>query len=285
MRNLTTLTLILLSLCVFGQEQPKLDRVVVKMWAVDSKNNADTVIFGYDKNATNGIDTQLGERNIIGQAYNNTLEIRGLQRKPENQICGQGGYAFYSDVDFETKINFRNILYPPNLFEFIVKGKNYPIQIYADFKELFDSTYYSSIVSKVSLHDSLCNTPIWTNLYSNDNLLLTIDNDKQYLVKINLNYIFDGLFNSDSNCKFKIFPTSVTDFLNIEYKTEYQNFYLDVYNSLGQTVLKQTFSANLKLDITTLKQGIYFVQSNHSAIYILRPSFPHFTFGAKNYDT
>ena len=103
MRNLVMLSLILLSLCMFGQELPNLNRAIVKMWAIDSENNRDSVQFGYDKNATDGIDSQLGEKDISGQAFNNTLELREFQRKPENQICGQSGYAFYSNVNLIQK--------------------------------------------------------------------------------------------------------------------------------------------------------------------------------------
>ncbi len=260
MRNLVTLSLILLSLYVFGQEQPKLDRVVVKMWAVDSKNNTDSVIFGYDKNATNGVDTQLGEKDILEQAYNTTLELRGFQRKPENQICGEGGYGFYSDTNFDTKINFRDILYPPNFFEFIVKGKNYPIQIYADFKEMFDSTYYNGW-SQILLYDSLCHTPKVVRANPTEKLIFTVENEKQYLIKVYLDYVFDGLSEINSErSEYNIFPTFVTDNLTIESKINNRNNFVEVYNSLGQNILEKWFSSSLKLDLKTLKQGIYFVQ-------------------------
>lgn len=258
MKNLVMLSLFFLSLSMFGQEQPKLDRVVVRMWAIDSKDNIDSIIFGYDKNATNGIDTQLGEKDILEQVYNNTLELRGFQRKSENQICG--GSGFDSDTNFDTKINFRDILYPPNIFEFIIKGKNYPIQIYADFKEMFDSTYYNS-VSQIYLYDSLCNTPkvVWAD-YS-EKLLFSIDNEKQYLIKVNLNYIFDGLseINSETS-RYNIFPTFVTDNLTIESKINNSDNFVEVYNSIGRPVIDKEFSTTLKLDLKTLKQGIYFVR-------------------------
>lgn len=266
MRNLVMLSLILLSLCMFSQVQPKLDRVVVKMWAVDSKNNTDTVLFGYDKNATNGIDTQLGEKDIIGQAFNNTLEIRGFQRKPENQICGQGGYVFYSDVDFDTKINFRDLLYPPNFFEFIVKGKNYPIQIYADFKELFDSTYYNEW-SQIFLYDSLCHTPKYVRANPTVKLVFSVENEQQYLIKVYLDYVFDDFGGHDGisqpnseSSEYVISQTFVTDNLTIENRINNRNNFVGIYNSLGQNIIDKTFSSSLKLDLKTLKQGIYFIQ-------------------------
>lgn len=259
MRNLATLSLILFSLFLFGQEQPKLDRVIVKMWVVDSENNSDTVQFGYDKNATDGIDAQLGEKDISGQEFNNTLEIRSFQRKPENHICNQGGNAFYSNVDFDSKINFRDKLYPGNLFEFFIKGSHYPIKLYADFKEMFDSTYYNGW-SRISLYDSLCNVPIWSKINDSDKLQLTLENNKQYLVKINLDYVFDGISKTNETSEFNVFPTLVSDYLTIENTADNRNNIIEIYNSLGQIVLKQTFSANIKLDLKSLRQGIYLLQ-------------------------
>lgn len=259
MRNLVILFLILFSLCLFGQEQPELNRVIVKMWAVDSENNSDTVQFGYDKNATDGIDTQLGEIDISAQAFNSLLELRSFQRKPENQICGQGGYTFYSDVDFDSKINFRNRLHAGNFFEFFIKGTHYPIQLYADFKELFDSTNYSGW-TQVYLADSLCYIPKTKSPYHSENLLFTIDNNKQYLVKVKLDHTFNGISEINKTSEFNVFPTLVTDYLTIKNTDDKQNNFIDIYDLLGQKVLQQSFSANLKLDLKSLKQGIYFVQ-------------------------
>jgi uncharacterized protein YnzC (UPF0291/DUF896 family) len=259
MRTLVTLSLILFSLCLFGQELPNLNRAIVKMWAVDSENNRDSVEFGYDKNATVGIDSQLGEKDILGQAFNSTLELRSFQRKPENQICGQGGYTFYSSVNFDSKINFRNRLQAGNFFEFFIKGIHYPIQLYADFKELFDSTYYSGW-TQVYLVDSLCGIQKIKSPYHSENLLFTIENNKQYLVKVKLDHTFDGISEINNTSEFNVFPTLVTDYLTIENTTKNQNNFIEIYNSLAQKVLRQTYTVNIKLDLKSLRQGIYFVQ-------------------------
>ncbi len=259
MRNLVTLSLILFSLCVFGQDLPYLNRAIVKMWAVDSENNRDSVQFGYDKNATDGIDTQLREIDISGQPFNNLLELRSFQRKPNNIICEQSGNYFYSDVDLDSKINFRNRLHAGNVFEFFIKGTHYPIKLYADFKEIFDSTYYSGW-TLVYLADSLCDMPKIMSPYHSENLLFTIDNNKQYLVKVKLDHTFNGISEINKTSEFNVFPTIVTDYLTIENTADNQNNSIEIYNSLGQKILKQTFNGILNLDLKSLKQGIYFVQ-------------------------
>jgi len=258
MRNLVTLSLIFLSLSLFGQPEPRLDSVVVKMWAVDSQNNRDSVIFGYDKYATDGIDTKLGEKDIIGQAYNNILELRGFQRKYESQICTSVG--FYSIYDFDTKINLRNAYYAGNTFEFIIKGKNYPIQVYADFKNLFDNTDYRDMC-QILLYDNSCQFQKMVGASYTEKLLFTVENETQNIIQVRLDYIFDGISEINSErSEYNIFPTFVTDNLTIESKINNRNNFIGIYNSLGQIVIDQAFSSSLNLDLKTIKQGIYFVQ-------------------------
>jgi hypothetical protein len=270
MRNFSLIFLIFLSLQT--EAQKNLDRVTIKLWAIDSENNIDSVFFGYDKSATNDIDTFLGEKNIINQPFNELIELRSIQRKYEDQLCNEGGYSFNSEFNFDSKINFRSILYPPNLFEFIVKGKNYPIKIYADFKEMFDSTYYDGY-SKIFLFDSLCNTPIVISANFSDTLLFSVENERQYLIKINLDYIHDGISKLvDESDDYKVFPTLVTGELFVKSKNNYENNSIEIYNSIGVKVLTYKFFGNKSIDLTELKKGIYFVNvqsvdQKHKGVY------------------
>jgi hypothetical protein len=270
MRNFALIFLIFLSLQT--EAQKNLDRVTIKLWAIDSENNIDSVFFGYDKSATNDIDTLLGEKNIINQPFKELIELRSIQRKYEDQLCNEGGYSFNSEFNFDSKINFRSILYPPNLFEFIVKGKNYPIKIYADFKEMFDSTYYGGY-SKIFLFDSLCNTPIVISANFSDTLLFSVENERQYLIKINLDYIHDGISKLvDESDDYKVFPTLVTGKLLVESKNNYENTSIEIYNSIGVKVLTDKFFGNKSIDLTELKKGIYFVNvqsvdQKHKGVY------------------
>jgi hypothetical protein len=270
MRRFALIFLIFISLQ--NEAQKNLDRVTIKLWAIDSENNIDSVFFGYDKNATNDIDTVLGEKNIINQPFNELIELRSIQRKYEDQMCNEGGYSFDSEFNFDSKINFRSILYPPNLFEFIVKGKNYPIKIYADFKEMFDSTYYDGW-SQIILYDSLCNTPIVLRANDSDTLLFTVENERQYLIKIDLVYVHDGIYELvDKSDDYKVFPTLVTGKLFVESRNNNENTSIEIYNSIGEKVLTDMFSDNTIIDLTELKKGIYFVNvqsddQKHKGVY------------------
>ena len=270
MRRFTLIFLIFLSLQT--EAQKNLDRVTIKLWAIDSENNIDSVFFGYDKYATNDIDTVLGEKNIINQPFNELIELRSIQRKYEDQVCNEGGYSFNSEFNFDSKINFRNILYAPNLFEFIVKGKNYPIKVYADFKEMFDSTYYDGW-SQIILYDNLCNTPMVVRANNSESLLFSIENASQYLIKINLNFVHDGISKLvDESDDFIVFPTLVTGKLFVESKSNNEKTIIEIYNSHGEKVMTDKFSGNTIVDLAELIKGIYFINvesedQKHKGVY------------------
>jgi hypothetical protein len=270
MRRFALIFLIFLSLQT--EAQKNLDRVTIKLWAIDSENNIDSVFFGYDKNATNDIDTVLGEKNIINQPFDELIELRSIQRKYEDQMCNEGGYSFNSEFNFDSKINFRSILYPPNLFEFIVKGKNYPIKIYADFKEMFDSTYYNGW-SQIFLFDSLCNSPIVIRANDSDTLLFSVENERQYLIKIDLEYVHDGIYKLvDKSYDYKVFSTLVTGKLFVESRNNNENTSIEIYNSIGEKVLTDKFFDNTIIDLKDLTKGIYFVNvqsddQKHRGVY------------------
>ncbi|MDG5493211.1 T9SS type A sorting domain-containing protein [Psychroserpens sp. SPM9] len=56
--------------CSFGQE------FSVELFFEDSAGNQDSIILGYDDNATDAIDSSFGENNIISIPYNSGLEVR-----------------------------------------------------------------------------------------------------------------------------------------------------------------------------------------------------------------
>jgi len=115
-------------------------------------------------------------------------------------------------------------------------------------------------LTKVDLVDSLCNTTKTIYPYSAEKLLLSIDNSKEYLLKVKLDYIFDGLSAIHKNNEYNVYPTLVTDYLNITNTASAQNSIIEIYNSVGQKVLMQSFSKSLKLDLNFMKQGMYVVQ-------------------------
>lgn len=70
MKNSTIILFLFLSYFSFAQE------FSVELFFQDAAGNQDSIILGYDDNATNGIDSAFGETNIISTSYNAGLDVR-----------------------------------------------------------------------------------------------------------------------------------------------------------------------------------------------------------------
>src|SRR3972149_6620806 len=112
----------------------------------DNMGRKDTVIFGLRGDATLGIDSALGEKNIHGVPYD-SLEIRAIQRDSGEYHCMRtlhGGQPIYAPENTDSKIDFRQDMtggpFPFSSiyfnFEFLIKGYEYPITVSGNFEEL-----------------------------------------------------------------------------------------------------------------------------------------------------
>jgi hypothetical protein len=106
--------------------------------AVDAKGNRDTVEYAIRDKATNGIDKELGEVNIYGQAPKGDLDMRLVQRKGDekSKIWLSAGYplsiaGFPENVDLKKDYRTFNTYAPEHATDFAIKvfAKNYPINI------------------------------------------------------------------------------------------------------------------------------------------------------------
>lgn len=71
MKTITLLLFFLLPIILMAQEEASF-----KLYFEDFTGNKDTLILGYDENATNGIDVAYGEENIISQLWSGGFEVR-----------------------------------------------------------------------------------------------------------------------------------------------------------------------------------------------------------------
>ena len=82
----------LLFFCFTGIAQ----EVELTVWAVDARNDTDSVRIGINLQATIGIDTSLGERNYFGQRDTSRFELNSIQRAPALHECN---YYFFASGD------------------------------------------------------------------------------------------------------------------------------------------------------------------------------------------
>ena len=98
---------------------------------IEDSIRSDSVIYGYKDSSTISIDTLLGEINIYDLPFD-SFEIRAVQRDNSSSLCINTN----SSLNIDSKIDYRNWDYdenPNKYFQFIIKSKFYPYNIYAVF--------------------------------------------------------------------------------------------------------------------------------------------------------
>jgi hypothetical protein len=64
----------------------------------------------------------------------------------------------------------------------------------------------------------------------------------------------------DSQSKFTIYPNPAKDKISISASTSNREFEVEIFAAKGEVMIKETFSGNVKLDVSTLRQGVYFIR-------------------------
>jgi hypothetical protein len=99
-----------------------------RLYFEDSLGNKDTIIVGYDENATNGIDTNFGEVNIAASPWNNSFEVR-----TGNGFMGETDWPInntFSDFQSKKQIKFKDCLVGQRYgIPIIVKINTPPLEI------------------------------------------------------------------------------------------------------------------------------------------------------------
>ncbi|MDA3818738.1 MAG: hypothetical protein PF486_15260, partial [Prolixibacteraceae bacterium] len=107
----------------------------IKLFVQDHIGRKDSVIIGVNDHSTLGIDSTLGERNIIDLAFD-SLDVRVIQRDSTNQICGGSNYSsnnspdLYYPANSDSKIDYRPFSgYDPLYynFEIFINAIEFPI--------------------------------------------------------------------------------------------------------------------------------------------------------------
>lgn len=167
----------IISLAQFDESQIAIVKVI------DANNSEDSVIFGFNDNATEGIDESLGEKNIIDSAYKD-LDIRLIQRNYDNK----SGYWLYgSDLymwgakfneNIDTKIDLRQYSFT-NDYIIEINAINYPIIVKINIESIYmdilkclykDNTPLDSTKGEININNT--NDTIFLFKNQENNLLL-----------------------------------------------------------------------------------------------------------------
>ncbi len=101
--------------------------------------------------------------------------------------------------------------------------------------------------------------PIVTGLYS-----VRISKDNCELISSCNSIVITNLNDINTVAHTSLFPNPFDDLLNIEFDKVYRKIKLNVYGEDGKSVFNQQYESkkNIKIDLSALKKGIYFIKIN-----------------------
>lgn len=249
---------ILLALCLTQTSVYAQD--IIKLIAVDSLGNRDSIQFGLDDLSTLDIATAFDEINIYEEPLD-ALDIRIIQRDSLNHHClltahstsGRIGTPLYYDSNSDLKVDFRpqsgafGTLYMN--FEIIVRSVNHPVQIIADFSK-FSGLHGPGAFrddSAITLLDPDCQsveTIVTGRFRNNDTLFVLHDTINTFVIE------FAHIINVPETSveKVKVFPNPFTSTVNIQS----ENMAYTEVSDLSGKVLATTNDRTLTLRIWTV---------------------------------
>lgn len=238
----------------------------------DASGKMDSLIFGFDSNATDSVDTQFQENNIKSNPYKSIFEARiGNMDYSEHDQYSADFTSFHSKIQIvEKDCGVRNF---PYISVICLNEVQFPIELTWQQTLFQDSCVNQSLVTDwhpggwfdaayggeqypVYLKDQ--NTAIFThtthgfiqeNGDTTNKLFLTLASDKHKITSI-----------AEVDTKFfVVYPNPANDFITI--KSDYpipNNTKVILFNSLGQKV--KTIEEIDKIDLSNLTDGLYFIK-------------------------
>ncbi len=266
MKILLAITVILTPLFCFTQS---IDSIVIA--AIDGIGHTDTVKFGFKDDASVGIDSLFGEKNLYGEP-NQDLDLRFIHRT-ETQIehgidtfwlsgCSSTGNV----KPFPENLDMKNDFRAPNPFfdnQFVLKvnGSNFPItvKLVGYYGGLYDIPF--------CIHDSLTITP--SNMDNGDIDTIVHIEDSQQLCLINFRPWVILSSKKDYRTGFRLFPNPSNRTINLRHSG--YNLLNEVINingtKLGRFI---SFGDNYEFNISEYPPGIYFIRNKFGSYKFIK---------------
>ena len=261
---------------IFSQQTPEFS---FEFWIEDALGNKDTVTIGYDELATDGIDSNFGEIDIINQTWNSDLEARvgdkiytGLGILSSDWIRPNNSYlskkqilkSYCEESDYSERVSIQ------------FTAENYPITISWNDKLFEENCHkYSFIFGQddhyhfdVTGFVMLRSTNSWvidsTLIFEGRTLASYESNGKTIGVLqfvFHRNYTLDVAANKLNDIK--VYPNPViNDFINVEFEGQF------VLLDITGKIIQQGKVLNNKIGFEVLDKGIYnLILTNGSATH------------------
>jgi len=246
----------------------------------DAQGNKDTIVFGYDSQATTGIDLSFGEQNIKGIPFAD-FDVRISNNSFPNPFGSDSAHFYPDSTAYQTKMQIYNYDSTNgnsiSIFAINIFCKHFPIKIKWDNPQLFDTDgKYNTLITnwnpvgwpdaKSSIYEEF---PAFLRIIDSakfdviPHCFINSANDTVQLLFFAFipesNIYFSGIDDvSDNLNEIKLTPTISNGIFNIYSKEKLIT--LDVYDVYGNNILSK--ADNFKaatIDLSGNAQGLYLI--------------------------
>lgn len=261
----------------------------------DALGNKDSLFFGFNKQATRGIDTLLGEVNLINETYDPTF------------------YVFFSNATYYDSDNSDYCLgdtrrptfiskhqyYNTTPIEIGIIAKNWPVTISWDkedvmrwnlnkFFEYEDPfMFLTGWNPPGGWFDASCGCGFWPDIYTDISKASSISLNNNSFCKYNVDFttdsiclMFAGVEPIGTNTKLLALPEIIYSYnseskvLTIENNIKVGNFNIEITDLSGKTIIRKKesigYSDSRDISLSDLNPGVYLVKissDENSSIY------------------
>ena len=271
-RNYLTILIITFPIILFGQE------FSFPMYFEDAKGNRDTMVLGYDENATDSIDTEFEEVNIISHPLKTNLDVR------TNNIIYLSSHRPDSSILFQLKKQILKKIpkWPicgTGILHIEIKCKNWPVTA------RWDNTLFKDTCNQGTIFTGL-HPGLWWDV-GTESCLHRAELTNQNEVSFNKNYDQrvrkeEAYINSNGDTisffwftfhdvwlitdteepilknSIIVFPNPGSDLIQFRIPQELSLRKIEIYNSLGQK-MKDFPVYDEYFDVNEYETGIYWI--------------------------
>jgi hypothetical protein len=246
----------------------------------DALGNKDTIVFGFDSQATTGIDLSFGEQNIKGIPFTD-FDVRISNNSFPSPFGGDSAHFYPDSTGYQTKKQIYNYDSTNgssiSIFAINIFCKHFPIKIKWEHPQLFDTDgKFNTLITNWNpngwpdVNSSICEEfPTFLRVIDSaefdviPHCFINSTNDTMQLLyfafipKSNIYYYgIDDV--SDNLYEIKLTPTISNGKFNIY--SEENFFTVDVYDVYGNSILSKAGDLNAaSIDLSGNAQGFYLI--------------------------
>jgi hypothetical protein len=238
----------------------------------DAVGNRDTITLGYDATASDTINPQYGEVNIVNQSWDSVFEVRLSEFDYINYTGATYNPLFQSKKKIMKFVPQIPCIYSSAPVFIAVKNKYRPFHFTWDSTLFQDTTRMSS---GFQFYHYVCVGPAWAS--STDSLMFEDplnyceqchtehNGDTIWLIGFTFSYYNTIGFQDpiSEDVVVKAYPNPVNDIITFDMENINQQSELIIYNLFGQMIWKEQIGyakQNYKINISDYKSGIYYYQ-------------------------